>query len=86
MVGLPRLNSTSKDHLVVAQSEAKCVCVSGWRVLHDERRAGRMRMDQRCVGVGGLSRLRTLVTPTEIDIVTRRAHGDRHEVGQPPAV
>ena len=37
-----------------------------------------MRMDQRCVGVGGLSRLRTLVTPMEIDIITRRAHGDRH--------
>ena len=31
-----------------------------------------MRMDQWCVGAGGLSRLRTLVTPTEIDIITRR--------------
>ena len=26
--------------LVVAQGETKCVCVSGWRGLHDERRAG----------------------------------------------
>ena len=25
---------------VVAQGETKCVCVSGWRGLHDERRAG----------------------------------------------
>ena len=24
-----------------------------------------------------------IVTPTEIDIITRRAHGDRHEGGQP---
>ena len=42
-----------------------------------------MRMDQWCVGVGGLSRLRTFVTPTEIDIITRGAHSDRHEGGQP---
>ena len=29
-----------------------------------------------------LSRLRTLITSTEIDIITRRAHGDRREGGQ----
>ena len=40
-----------------------------------------MRVDQRCVGVGGLSRLRTLITSTEIDIVEREAHGDHHEGG-----
>ena len=56
--------------LVVTQSETKRVCISGWRGLHDERRAGRMRMDQRCVGVSGLSRLQTIDTPTEIDITT----------------
>ena len=38
-----------------------------------------------CEGISGLSRLRTLVTPTEIDIITRRAHGDRPEGGQPSA-
>ena len=69
----------------IAQSETKCVGVSGWRGLHDERRVGRMRMDQRCVGVGGLSRLRTLITLTEINIIARRAHRDRHEGGQPSA-
>ena len=78
-----RISSHVTYVLVVAQGETKCVCVSGWRGLHDERRVGRMRMDRRCVGVGGLSRLRTLVTPTEIDIITRRAHGDRHGRGQP---
>ena len=61
-----------------------CVCITSWRGLHDERRAGRMRMDQACVGVNGLSRLRTIVTPKEIDNTTRGAHGDRHESGQPP--
>ena len=65
--------------------ETKCVCVSGWRGLHDERRVGRMRMDQLCVGLGGLSRLRTLITSTDINIIARRAHGDRHEGGQPSA-
>ena len=49
--------------------------------LHDERRVGRMRMDQRRVGVGGLSRLRTLNTSTEIKIIARRSNGDRHESG-----
>ena len=44
---------------------------------------GSVRMDQQCVGVGGLSRLRSIVTPTEIDNITRRAHGDRHGGGQP---
>ena len=44
-----------------------------------------MRMDQRCVGVGALPILRTFVTPTEFDNITRRAHGDRHEGGQPSA-
>ena len=43
-----------------------------------------MMSDQRCVGVG-LSRLRTLVASTGIDIITRGAHGDRHEGGQPSA-
>ena len=33
----------------------------------------------------GLSRLRTLITSTEIDIITRGAHGDRHEGGKPSA-
>ena len=42
-----------------------------------------MRMDQRCVGVGDLARLRTLITSTEINIIARRAYGDRHEGGQP---
>ena len=40
-------------------------------------------MDQWCVGVSGLSGLRSIVTPTEINDITRRAHGDRHEGGQP---
>ena len=35
-----------------------------------------MRMDQWCIGVGGLSRLRTFITSAEIDIIARRAHGD----------
>ena len=41
--------------------------------------------DQRRVGVGSLSRLRTLITSTEINIIARRADGDRHEGGQPSA-
>ena len=41
-----------------------------------------MRMDQRCVGVGGLS----LMTSTEINVIARTTHGDRHEGGQPSAV
>ena len=80
-----RISSHATHVLVVAQGETKCVCVSGWRGLHDERRVGRMRMDQRCVGVGGLSRLRTLITSTEINFIARRAHGDCHEGGQPSA-
>ena len=47
----------------------------------DERRVGRMRMDQWCVGVGGLSRLRTPITSTEFNIIARSAYGDRHESG-----
>ena len=35
-----RISSHVTHVLVVAQSETKCVCVSGWRGLHDERRAG----------------------------------------------
>ena len=42
-------------------------------------------MEQWCVGVGGLSRLRAIVTSAEIDIIARRAYGDRHESGQPSA-
>ena len=80
-----QISSRATHVLVVAQGETKCVCVSGWRGLHDERRVGRMRMDQRCVGVGGLSRLRTLITSMEINIFASRAHGDRHEGGQPSA-
>ena len=38
-----------------------------------------------CVGVGSLSRQRAIVTSAEIDIIARRANGDRHESGQPPA-
>ena len=72
----------SSHVLVVAQSETKCVCVSGWRGFHDERRIGRMRVDQRCLGVGALPRLRTF---EEIDIVARGAHGDHHEGGWPSA-
>ena len=45
-----------------------------------------MRMDQRCVGVGGLSRLRSIITSTEIDVITSGAHGVRHEGGQPSAL
>ena len=78
-----RISSHVTHVLGVAQSETKCVCFSGWRGLHDERRVGRMRMDQRCVGVGGLSRLRPLISSTEINIIARRAPGDRHEGGQP---
>ena len=37
------------------------------------------------LGVGGPSRLRAIITSAEIDIIARRAHGDRHESGQPPA-
>ena len=44
-----------------------------------------MRLDQWCVGVGGLSRLRVIVTSAEIDIIDRRAYGDRHQSGQPSA-
>ena len=33
--------------------------------------------------VSGLSRLRSIITPTEINNITRRAHGDRHEGGRP---
>ena len=36
-----------------------------------------MRMDQWCIGIGGLSRLRTLITSTEIDIVARRAYCEK---------
>ena len=35
--------------------------------------------------VGSLSRLRAVITSAEIDIITGRAHGDRHEGGQPSA-
>ena len=35
--------------------------------FHDERRAGCMRMDQWCVGVGGLSRLRAIITSEECE-------------------
>ena len=35
-----RISSHVTHILVVAQSETKCVCVFGWRGLHDERRAG----------------------------------------------
>ena len=44
-----------------------------------------MRMDQWIIGIGGLSRLRVIVTSAEIDIVARRAYGDRHDSGLPPA-
>ena len=44
-----------------------------------------MRMDQWCIGIGGLPRLRAIVTSAEIDIVARWAYCDRHESGQPPA-
>ena len=60
-----------------------CVRTLGWRGLHDERRAVRMRMDQRCFGVSGLSGLRAIGTPTEIDITAYRAHSDPHESRQP---
>ena len=40
-------------------------------------------MDQRVVGVSGLSGPRTIVTPTDIDITAYRAYSDRHESGQP---
>ena len=38
-------------------------------------------MDQLVVGISGLSKLRTIVTPTEIEITAYRAHCDRS--GQP---
>ena len=36
-------------------------------------------------GVGDLSKLRDIVTSADIDIIARRAYGDRHESGQPSA-
>ena len=35
-----RISSHVSHVMVVAQGETKCVCVSGWRGLHDERRVG----------------------------------------------
>ena len=43
-------------------------------------------MDQLVVGVSGLPGLRTIVTPTEIDITAYRSHSDRHKNRQPKQV
>ena len=48
MVGLhartspARVSSNVTYVLIVTQSETKCVCIPGWRGLHDERRACRV--------------------------------------------
>ena len=35
----------STNVLVIAQGEAKCVCIFGWEGLHDERGSNRMRVN-----------------------------------------
>ena len=71
------------EHQLKAIDEAQKTCVVREMMPMDIKRE--FLTDQWCIGVGGLSRLRAIVTSAEIDIVARRAYGDRHEGGQPPA-
>ena len=65
------------------KSETKRVCLPGWGGLLMSE--GLAEWDKWCPGISRLSRPRTLVAPTKINIVARRAHCDRHVGGQPLA-